>query len=140
MKRAHLAVLALALPFLMGHGDGCGCGGDDDGVVFGDPTGATCPDGGTALTYEGFARPFMESYCLRCHGAAVTGADRQGAPADHNFDTQLEIVSFTDHIDWMAGGGPDAINTLMPPSGPAPTEAERRQLSEWLACGGPPPL
>jgi hypothetical protein len=130
-----IALVVLALPFLLGHGDG-GCGHDDEGIEFGDPTGATCPDGST-LTYDSFGRGFMDDYCVRCHSSEVTGDDRKGAPSDHNFDTQFEIQSFHDHIDWMAGAGPDAVNTQMPPSGTAPSEAERRQLSEWLACGAP---
>jgi hypothetical protein len=138
MTRRSPLVVLLALPLLLGHGDGCGCG--DGGVEFGDPTGAVCPDEGTTLTYENFAAPFMAAYCVRCHSSEVTGADRNGAPSDHNFDTHFEIVAFTDHIDWMTGSGPDATNTQMPPDGSKPSLEERQKLSEWLACGGPPPL
>ena len=130
--------LVLALPLLLAHGDG-GCGGeDDDGAIeFGPPTGAVCPDGGTELTYANFGAPFFETYCQRCHSADVTGADRQGAPADHNFDSQFEALAFKDHIDRMAGAGPDAVNEQMPIGQPVPTLEERQQLSEWLACDAP---
>jgi uncharacterized membrane protein len=136
--------LLLALPLLMAHGGG-GCGGDDDhddDAEVGPPTGAVCPEEGTTLTYDNFAETFFSTYCTRCHSADVTGADREGAPSDHNFDTHFEAVVLADHIDQMAGAGPDSVNTTMPPNdgGDVPTEAERRQLSEWLACGGPPAL
>ena len=74
----------------------------------------------------------------RVHVAIGPGADREGAPSDHNFDTLAEIRTFHEHIDEMAGSGPDATNELMPEGdGPFPTLAERQQLSEWLACGSP---
>jgi hypothetical protein len=38
-------------------------------------------------------------------------------------------------VDEQAAAGADAVNTAMPEGSPAPTEAERRQLGEWLACG-----
>jgi uncharacterized membrane protein len=127
-----IAIVVLCfLPFLMGHG---GCG--DDGVQFGPPTGAECPDEST-LTYGNFGEEFMSNYCVRCHSAEVSGADREGAPGDHNFDSAFEIRAFADHIDQKAGSGPDATNDLMPPDGAAPSMVEREQLAEWLACGAP---
>jgi uncharacterized membrane protein len=110
-----------------------GCG-EDEGE--GKPTGATCPTAST-LTYETFGSAFMESYCLRCHSSAVTGADREDAPTDHNFDTLNEIKGLAEHIDENAGAGPDATNTLMPPDDPRPSLEQRMQLSAWLACGAP---
>lgn len=134
-------LFALVLPLLMAHGDEGGCGGeeeDDHGgeLEVGPPTGAQCPEGST-LTYEEFGRPFMESYCLRCHSADVTGGAREGAPADHNFDTLIEVQGLAEHIDGMAGAGPDATNEIMPIGDPTPTMEERQQLAEWLACGAP---
>ncbi len=107
-----------------------GCPGGNDGVA---PTGATCPPGST-LTYESFGAPFMDDYCLRCHSAEVDIRDRGGAPRDVNFDTLEEILQHAADIDRLAAAGPDSVNTLMPPSSPEPSEDERRQLGEWLAC------
>jgi uncharacterized membrane protein len=122
--RASVLVLALA---------GClvACGGNDPA----DPmrTGATCPPAST-LTYETFGAPFMESYCTRCHATDVVGADRHGAPTDHNFDTLDGILAEAEHVDAYAAAGPDATNTIMPPAGDAPSDEERLQLGEWLAC------
>jgi hypothetical protein len=98
------------------------------------PTETVCPTGGTTLTYESFGAPFMEAYCVRCHSSELTGADRHGAPLYHDFDTFGGIIAVANHIDWWAGAGPAAENTLMPLDSPAPTLDERYQLSEWLAC------
>ena len=104
--------------------------------VVGKSTGATCPTAQT-LTYANFGKSFVDTYCQRCHAAAVTGAARNGAPADHVFDDVLDIRTFAGHMDQLAGAGPDAVNRAMPPSAPVPTEQERRQLAEWLACQAP---
>lgn len=134
-KPASVLAIGLALAALAACGSG---GGDDEGdTVTGNPTQAVCPDGGTALTYEDFGSAFMASYCQRCHSAEVDGSARNGAPDDHNFDTQVECQALADHIDELAGSGPGATNVEMPPSQPRPTLAERRMLSEWLACGAP---
>lgn len=101
------------------------------------PTGSVCPEGST-LTYETFGRPFMTNYCIRCHSSALTGSAREGAPSDHNFDTLAGIDSTAaEHIDEEAAAGPLRVNTSMPPGAPLPSESERRQLGEWLACGTP---
>jgi uncharacterized membrane protein len=109
---------------------------DDEHGTGGVATGATCPTT-SSLTYENFGRAFMQSYCLRCHSAAVTGAARMGAPADHNFDEINVIRGLAEHIDLYAGAGPAATNTLMPENDPRPTLDERMQLSTWLACTAP---
>ncbi len=108
------------------------CGDDDEGT----PSGALCPETST-LTYDNFGKSFMDSYCVRCHSSQLTGAARQGAPNDHNFDTLAPIQEEIDHTDAQAAAGPDSVNVLMPIGAPTPTEAERRQLGEWLACGAP---
>ncbi|MBS2012506.1 MAG: c-type cytochrome [Deltaproteobacteria bacterium] len=102
----------------------------------GPPTKAVCPTPAPA-TYANFGKDFMARYCLRCHGSQVKGAARQGAPDDHNFDSQDEVQGLRDHIDQKSGSGPAATNTDMPRSDPKPTTDERKRLSEWLACGAP---
>lgn len=111
-----------------------GCG--EHSHAKGKPTGATCPTTQT-LTYENFGRSFFDTYCQRCHGSTVTGAARNGAPADHSFDDVLDIRTFAGHIDEHAGSGPNATNRVMPPSAPTPTDEQRVQLSQWLACQAP---
>lgn len=106
------------------------------GCEGGDPTGATCPTDST-LTYANFGADFMGSYCTTCHSADAT--DRHGAPGGVNFDTQDEVVRHKAAIDSAAGKGPDASNDWMPDEDSLmfPTDAEREQLAEWLACGAP---
>lgn len=111
-------------------------GGCKSEETLGPPTGATCPPGST-LTYENFAKPFMESYCTRCHAKDLTGDARMGAPTFHDFDTLFGIKAVWNHVDQTAAAGPNAFNDSMPNDKPAPTDEERFQLGEWLACGMP---
>jgi uncharacterized membrane protein len=117
-----------------------GCGGDDGEEEHDhgeQPTGSTCPTTGSTLNYQNFGQSFMTNHCTRCHGSGVTGANRQEAPIGINFDTVEGVRAHRARIDSHAAAGPDAINTLMPPSEPRPSEAQRRELGEWLACGAP---
>jgi hypothetical protein len=112
------------------------------------PTGAACPDPdpGT-LTWDSFGQTFMASYCLDCHLSTLTHSARNGAPLYHDYDTLTGVLETAEHIDQDSGSGPDASNSRMPPSQcpsvaggplnrscPQPTEAERANLSVWLAC------
>ena len=124
-----IAVVMLA--FTMGHGDGCCSHGEE---VLGPATEATCPPSST-LTYENFGKPFVEAYCTDCHSSELTGDDRNGAPAHHDFDTLVGIKSVANHVDQAAAAGPAATNDAMPPEDPVPTLEERQQLAEWISCG-----
>lgn len=114
-----------------------GCGvpsaGAPDG---GTPSGATCPDAST-LDYDTFASGFFSTYCVRCHSSTLTGAQRHGAPVGYNWDQIDSIRAHAIEMDEAAAGGPDRINRIMPPNGTVPTDAERLELGEWLACGAP---
>jgi uncharacterized membrane protein len=121
---ARTRLLALATAIAL-----AACGSSDEGG----PTGSTCPEDST-LSYESFGQEFMDAYCTRCHASDLTGDDRNGAPLNHDFDTKAGILAVADHIDEQAAAGPDNVNTAMPPRAPKPTEEERRQLGEWLAC------
>lgn len=109
------------------------CGDDHDHDEAGVATASVCPTD-SPPTYEDFAQPFMTAYCIRCHSSTRTGTARNGAPDGHDFDTEEGILIVAHHVDQYAAGGPAGVNTIMPPSGDAPTEAERRRLGEWLAC------
>ena len=110
----------------------CGAKEPDPGA-----TGAACPADST-LSYDSFGKAFMDRYCVRCHSSTLSGSERNGAPSDHDFDT-LDGLHATEpeHIDEQAAAGPDHVNTAMPPDDPRPSEAERRELGEWVACGMP---
>ena len=79
----------------------------------------------------------MTQYCTSCHDSARTGAARNDAPTSHNYDTVAGVRQHRADIDSHAAAGPNAVNTLMPNQSPRPTEEQRRQLGEWLACGAP---
>ena len=111
--------------------------GDEHGEAHeGEPSGAGCKEGST-LTWDSFGEKFMTDYCTRCHASSLAGAARQGAPSDLNFESAPLVRVHTGHIDQQAAGGPAGVNTAMPLGAPAPTEAERSSLGEWLACGAP---
>lgn len=125
----------------------CGGGAGSDMAplpVLGPPTGTTiaaCDTAGmSGITYSGFAAGFFTNYCTRCHSTAVTGAARNGAPADHNFETLAGAKAQLDHIDLVAGEHPAGLvrNALMPPSAPSPTDNERKMISCWIVQGGQP--
>ena len=114
------------------------CGGDPEPIpVFGPPTMTECPPGGTTLTYDNFAKQFMEDYCTRCHSSQLVGAARQGAPDFHDFDTYFGIRGVADHVDETSAAGPAAVNRGMPQDGNKPTDEERFMLGEWIACDLP---
>jgi hypothetical protein len=102
-------------------------------------TGSKCPNPTSpAITYQGWARGFFESYCTRCHSSTlVTNSERNGATPHANWDDLGTIRAYADEIDSYAAGGPNGINRIMPPSEPTPTDEERTMLGEWLACGAP---
>jgi hypothetical protein len=129
--RRLVAITALAI----GLGSlGLGACGSEGG---GDPTGSTCPEAGTAHTWDNFGNQFFAFYCRDCHSSTKTGDDRGGAPSDVNFDSVEEVRLHAAHIDSWAAAGTTVVNTSMPPEDPRPSEAERRQLGEWLACDAP---
>ena len=130
-SRSGAAWLALACALVFS----VGCD-DDDHDEEGTPTASVCPTTQT-LTYANFGQAFFDSYCQRCHASTVTGAARMDAPTNHIFDMVQDIQLNADHIDELAAAGPAAVNMEMPPNGAKPTDTERRQLGEWLACGAP---
>lgn len=115
----------------------CGGGDDDDEPML--SSGSTCPDGST-LTYDNFGKEFADTYCVGCHSSELTTpVERTGAPLGYDFDTVAGIRVVLEEVDEVAASGPTQTNTAMPPTGitPTPSEAERADLGEWLACGAP---
>lgn len=102
----------------------CGCG-------FETIDEASCPKGGTTLTYENFGQGFFTSRCNYCHSAELS--KRKGAPENYVFDTLAEIKEHKDRIFARAAG----TNDSMPPGPDDPPLAERQKLAEWLVCGAP---
>jgi hypothetical protein len=111
------------------------CSGEDDPPVSmgNSSSGSTCPPGST-LTYDNFGKTFLERYCVRCHGSDKVATDRHGAPTGYDWDQYESVALHANEIDAMAAGGPRQINRTMPPGEPLPSDAERRELGQWLAC------
>ena len=87
-----------------------------------------CPETGTALTYDGFGRAFLATYCNGCHSTSTSGA-----PSSYRFDTLEEVRAHRARI-FARSAGP---NVSMPPGPEDPPADERDRLAEWLACGAP---
>lgn len=92
---------------------------------------ASCPPEGTSLTYEDFGQAFIGTWCQPCHASQVI--DRQGAPPAYVFDTHEQVQRWADRIYARSAG----VNDSMPPGPDDPSDAERDDLEEWLACGAP---
>ncbi len=101
----------------------------------GGATGATCPPTDPP-TFDSFGDTFMGTYCRECH--STNSANRRGAPGNQNYDTEADLLKHAAAIEDVAAAGPDATNTSMPELGGAvtmrPSQAEREQLGEYLAC------
>lgn len=112
------------------------------------PTQTVCPDPDpNTLTWDNFGQKFMADYCTMCHASTLPHAQRNGAPLYHDFDALRGVLQVPDHIDAEAGSGPAAHNSAMPPdrcpTTPGgvldrdcrePSDAERTNLSLWIAC------
>ncbi|WP_163991805.1 hypothetical protein [Pyxidicoccus caerfyrddinensis] len=139
-----LAGLSLGHGGSNGEGGGGGCGGgdsDSDAHHHEEEhlaaSGAVCPSGG-GPTASDFGQAFLQAHCLSCHSASVTGAAREGAPTDVDFDTPEAVRQWAEAIDAHSAAGPSSVNSQMPPSSrPAPSLDERVKLGQWLACGAP---
>ncbi len=98
-------------------------------------TGSTCPTANPP-TYASFGQRFFDRYCTGCHSRMAH--DRHGAPVDVELDTEADIRRHATAIDAEAAAGPDATNRDMPDlGGPvrvAPSDAERAELGQFLAC------
>jgi len=119
-------------------------------------TNTTCPDpdpitGTTTLTWDNFGHDFMCHYCTNCHDSSLPLSKRNGAPLFHDFDFLDGVMEVPDHIDQQAGASMLVHNDQMPGGGTCgqcpskvggpldhpcliPTEEERQQLAQWIAC------
>ncbi|QSQ21515.1 c-type cytochrome [Pyxidicoccus parkwayensis] len=112
----------------------CSDGDDDEGGG----NEVQCPSGGTQLTEQNFGRAFLDTYCTRCHSSTLTGAARNGAPVGFDWDRIESVRLHAKQMNEEAGANADgSVNRDMPLNDPRPSDDQRRQLSEWLACGAP---
>ncbi len=77
-----------------------------------------------------FSEVTLFASCTGCHSSTLEGADRNGAPADINYDTYDAAVQNAEHgLDEVEEGA-------MPPNGSV-SEEEIQALADWIACGMP---
>ena len=88
----------------------------------------SCPPAGTALSWDSFALPFFVSRCGQCHSSSLTVDERNGAPADQNFDDYDTVVKYAPRILEQVD------KNLMPPGGWV-LFSEADDLREWIGCG-----
>lgn len=75
----------------------------------------------------------FQTVCTTCHSTTKTGAERQGAPTEVNFD---DYASASAHAEQAA----IEVNVgAMPPdfAGLSLTETQERALFHWAMCGAP---
>jgi uncharacterized membrane protein len=110
-----------------------GCGEDDKKDGDAAPGGDDCA---STLSYEKTAAPFIQKYCVSCHGAGLTGAARMAAPVGHDYGT-LALLEEKGHITAERVSATGAAS--MPPDRTGidqPTDQEREDFLEWMDCSG----
>ncbi len=121
MRNARALALVLSL--------WAGCASDE---LPGEDPGAECDP---ELSYESDVAPIVDRYCRSCHSSQVPLTKRHGAPGDHDFDSEADVLARAERITQRAGIGPAAENRSMPPRGfRAPSDEERAILASFLAC------
>ncbi len=69
--------------------------------------------------------------CTACHSSALSGAARNDAPNDINYDTAaVAKVDAESAVSQVFGGS-------MPPAGYSVTEEQKQMLYKWGLCGTP---
>lgn len=114
------SIAFLTLPAL------CGCGDKIDPIQ----SLNTSRFSGITVTYENDIKSIMTAYCLRCHSVSNQGADRNGAPADVNFDSYQDVTANAERASTKISAG------TMPPGGGLPAE-DRALFLAWIEDGMP---
>ncbi|MBZ0273116.1 hypothetical protein K8I61_13845 [bacterium] len=100
--------------------------GDDDDTAGGDDD--TDGTSGATPTWENFGQPFMQAYCVSCHGNPPTE------------DAPMPLVTYEDVEANLNNIVIWSVNSeAMPPSSADafPTAQERATLGEWIDAGAP---
>lgn len=88
-----------------------------------------CNERDPALDWDNFAEGFFQQFCMGCHSANLTGADRHSAPDGVNFNTPDDVAQWSERIRIRSLDQGD-----MPPGG-GPTDELKHELDEFLTCG-----
>ena len=77
--------------------------------------------GCSALTYESFGKGFVDTYCIRCHGATSRV---------FSLDTLESVKSYAARLESAV-----VVNRTMPVGKTLPSDEERARFGAFLACG-----
>lgn len=102
---------------------GAACGTKSDPV---DANGETTP-----VTFDADVEPILTARCTGCHSSALTGSERNGAPAGLNWDDYASAAAHSERIYLRCNAG------TMPPNGPKLTDDEISVLLAWDTQGAP---
>jgi uncharacterized membrane protein len=92
---------------------------------------ATCPAPDNPPTFADLEQGIL-TICRQCHSASVTGADRHDAPPGIDFDTYEQFANAGEAAAYFVR------YQIMPPQDvEGPTEEQRQELYDWVACGKP---
>jgi len=80
-----------------------------------------------AVSYDGQVSTLFDKYCTRCHSS--TASNRNGAPADVNFDTFTDASTSAERANGRIQAG------TMPPNGGAVSTADRCAFQAWIDQG-----
>lgn len=136
------AMRALLIPVLLL----AACGGDDASSADAAPPDAETIKGCEVLrdpqaqpgdpidgdTWATFGQDFFADNCVRCHSTTRVGADRNGAPADYNWDVEATVRDHLDEIRIVVG-----VTMFMPFTPPDPECSERQRLVRWIDADAP---
>jgi len=101
-----------------------GCGDKIDPVEPSEP-GDTAADAGVEAAYSTTILPvksILDAYCVSCHST-------RGATAGVALDTYENVVANAEHGNELMQSG------QMPPSGPSPSDDEKRLFERWVETG-----
>lgn len=76
--------------------------------------------------------PVFTDNCTRCHDSALSGGDRNGAPAGANYDTAAGVRAVGVDTVWSRLW----VDEMPLGAAPVPT-ADKVLLYDWLSCDGP---
>jgi hypothetical protein len=97
-----------------------------------------------SVSYKTDVRPFLDKYCMRCHGEGGEGSDASGLRMD-DYDNLMKgtvhgpVVkprdSFTSALVMLVEGRADPSLRMPHDEGEKPTEAEIEMVKAWIDQG-----
>ena len=86
---------------------------------------AAMPANGEDATYDSVVTPFLQDYCIKCHGPDEQKGDRRYDTIQPDFANVNSTILWHDILDQL-------LLEEMPPKDPMPTSENRDQVIAWL--------